>query len=254
MVAQGGVCIADQIAAVAETDGLEVGDQLPSIRSLSSRFGVTTSAVREAMQELQHRGLVKVLPRAGAFLQSPESRESTARSTDETAADPIPGEYNLFHLLDARRVIELELAGRAAERRRLEDLEPIRRTLRRTLEEMAALPAAERRENYVELDLRFHRQLAGLAGNDVLADLHGSLLDRLRPHLERIPWDTERHAETDASHAAIYTALAEGNRGAIQAELRAHLQSAYDGLLREMTHPPIPASDRKTAATCEQGA
>ena len=95
---------------------------------------------------------------------------------------------NLFHLLDARRLVEIELAGRAAERRQLEDLLPVRRAL----EAMAEMPQTERRADYVEQDIRFHVEIARLAGNSVLLTIQQSLLEMLRPHLIQLPWTPER--------------------------------------------------------------
>src|SRR5208283_4993718 len=108
--------------------GLKVGEQLPSIRELAERLEAKPTAVRDALLRAQTMGLVRILPRAGAFLRSTLSGTGLGKTTPVEGLSgilppvPAPEIPNLFHLLDARRLVEVELAGRAAERRCLEDL------------------------------------------------------------------------------------------------------------------------------------
>ena len=142
---------------------------------------------------------------------------------------------NLFHLLDARRLVEVELAGRAAQRRRLEDLLPVRRAL----DAMAGIPATEReRGDYVEHDIRFHVEISRIAGNTVLAHFQQAVLELLRPHLLALPWTAARQDVTDRSHAAIYAALVDGDPARARAEMNEHLSMAYNSLLHDVQTPP----------------
>src|SRR5947207_3055638 len=50
--------------------GLEVGAQLPSIRELADQLQVKPTVVRDALLQAQAMGFLKILPRAGAFLQT----------------------------------------------------------------------------------------------------------------------------------------------------------------------------------------
>lgn len=151
---------------------------------------------------------------------------SQPRSTSE--------QPNLFHLLDARRLIEIELVGRAAQVRRLEDLLP----LRRTLDTMLSLPAHTTREDRITLDIEFHRELARLAGNTVLAAIQQDLLEQLRPHLHNVPKSLHRHDQVDRSHIAIYEALVNADADKARREMHDHLSLAYDGLLRDLQQLP----------------
>jgi GntR family transcriptional regulator, transcriptional repressor for pyruvate dehydrogenase complex len=221
--------------------GLKVGDQLPSIRELAELLEVKPTAVRDALLRAQALGLVRVLPRAGAFLRSslhgPGKRVPTA--PEALAGALLPGSPqetpNLFHLLDARRLVEVELAGRAAERRRLEDLLPVRNAL----EAMAAIPVSKRHHgDYADHDIRFHVEISRLAGNLVLANFQQALLEMLRPHLVALPWDAARQNRTDLSHAAIYAALVAGDSARARAEMLEHLSMAYNSLLQDIQTPP----------------
>jgi GntR family transcriptional repressor for pyruvate dehydrogenase complex len=222
------------ILDLAQTRGLCVGDRLPPIRELAVAVGAKPTVVRDALLQARAMGLVRILPRAGAFLRSlsvAPLTEGLAPTLEEMLAQE---ERNLFHLLDARRLVEIELAGRAAERRRLEDLLPVRRAL----EAMAAVPETERREEYVEHDIRFHIEIARLAGNTVLTTVQQTLLELLRPYLAALPWNAERRERTDRSHAAIYAALVAGDAEAARSEMRVHLSMANDSLLRDVQTPP----------------
>jgi len=229
--------VVDQIVRLIRERGLRPGDQLPSIRNLAETLDQSISAVRNALLQAQARGLVKVLPRAGAFIQARVPAEGPTDDGDSGYAWPAmfaAKQYNLFHLLDARKVIESELAGRAAEVHRLEDLEP----LRRTLEKMAVIPLLERRANYVDLDIQFHVQVARLARTAVLTDILATLLEQLRPYLERLPWSPDRRRQTDRSHSQIYEALVEGEESRVRGEMLKHLDAAYNSLLDELRTPP----------------
>lgn len=232
--------VLDSIWEIVHERGLKIGDQLPSIRELAERLGLKQTAVRDAILKAEAMGLVNVLPRAGAFLRASApaapangaaSDESLAAAFHDVAAN---GEQNLFHLLDARRLIEVELAGRAAERRRLEDLLPVRRAL----EAMLQLPPDAARPEHVTHDIRFHVEIARLAGNHVLFAVQRTLMELLRPHLNEVPRDLQRRTKADRSHAAIYQALVSGDADKARSEMREHLSLAYDGLLRDIQEVP----------------
>src|SRR5271156_5465699 len=58
---------------------LKGGDQLPAERDLAQQFGVSRTAVREAMKTLREKGLVEAYPGRGTFVTN-----ETARSIQQT--------------------------------------------------------------------------------------------------------------------------------------------------------------------------
>ena len=223
---------------------LKPGDRLPSIRDLAERFGVKVGLVRDALLDAQGRGLVKVLPRAGAFVKSLDHSQRPLTSAERLGTrlrELLAAQnLNLFHLLDARETLELALISQSALKGELQDLFP----LRQILGDMAAIPAKQRGERYVQLDVEFHLEIARLSGNAVMAAILCAVLEELAPHLKSLRWSMKRHAETDRSHARLYSALVAGDAAAAQNETRAHLQHAYKSLLNQLRQPP-------TAASCE---
>jgi len=242
--------IVDQIAELIQQQGLQVGDRLPPIRELADRLGHKPTAIRDGLLQAQAVGLVRVLPRTGAFVQRLSANGNSGHMSDfagDFAQSLDASEQNMFHLLDSRRVIELELGSRAIARRQIEDLLP----LRQTLEAMTGIPADERRSNYVELDVRFHLQLARLGGNNVLASALQVILQQLRPYLERLPWNEARRRETDRMHVDIYQTLVDGDAEAFRAVICRHQNSAYDCLMSQVLTPPGCEEPANPATTRE---
>jgi DNA-binding FadR family transcriptional regulator len=217
---------------------LNQGDRLPSIRELAVQFGVKAGVVRDALLEAQGKGLIKVLPRAGAFVVSP-------RRLDPSSAPERIGvrlrelidsqDQNLFHLLDARETLEVQLIAQAARKSDLQDLFP----LRQILEEMASIPSERRSERYVQLDIEFHLEIARLSGNTIISAMLCIIMEELSPYLQELPWSPRRHVHTDQSHASIYSALVAGDVELAQIETQKHLKDAYSTLLDEIREPPV---------------
>jgi GntR family transcriptional regulator, transcriptional repressor for pyruvate dehydrogenase complex len=228
------------ILRVVEREQLLAGDKLPSVRDLARRLKVKPTLVRDALLQAQARGAVRIEPRVGAFMvtTSPAARALTD-SLDAAASAALESTivgrpHNLLHLLDARRVIEVELAGQAAERRRPEDLLPVRHAL----ESLLALPVDAPRAEHVAPDIVFHTELAKVGGNALLAGIQATLMELLRPYLLDVPPSAEHRTTADRSHAAIYTAVVDGDAERARNEMRAHLSLAYDSLLRDLQRPP----------------
>ena len=66
--------IAQQIEQRLLTGDLKVGDWLPPERELAEQFGVSRTAVREAVKALRQKGLVEVQPGRGTFITDGTSR------------------------------------------------------------------------------------------------------------------------------------------------------------------------------------
>ena len=61
--------VADRIQQLIAEDALRPGDKLPGERELAERMGVSRTVVREAIRALSVRGLVKVKPGCGTYVQ-----------------------------------------------------------------------------------------------------------------------------------------------------------------------------------------
>jgi len=141
--------------------GLEPGEKIASERQLSKSLGVGRSAVREATKSLNLLGLLDVRPGDGTYLTG-SSSDLLPRVIEWGL---LLGERQVNDLMEARRYLEVDIAGLAAERRNEEGLS----ALRATLEKMRA--AGSDIAAYVDADVEFHLALANASGNQVLTDL-----------------------------------------------------------------------------------
>src|SRR2546429_859317 len=145
---------------------LKPGDQLPAERDLAQRFGVSRTAVREAVKTLREKGLVEAYSGRGTFVTNGTSQAIRQSLDLMIRINQQEGSANLAEL---RLVLEPEIAGLAASR--------IEEQLLSTMRESVAVMDRNLREPdaYVEADLDFHLALAEAAGNPLIL----SLLDRL---------------------------------------------------------------------------
>ena len=223
------------------SDRLAAGDRLPPIRTLAERFGVTGSAVRDALIQLQTMGMIRILPRSGVFVQSVNFASLVGALADTMDNALVQADASLFHLLDARQLIEVECATAAARRRRLEDLLPIREALAATLaaaEPLDENSSIEARTAHYNADIRFHLAIAELAGNPVLTTMLRSLLSLLKPHLLQIPWSPRRKELTVNAHLELFEALHSGDVEKVGQRMKEHTGMARDSLLRNMWSSP----------------
>jgi len=233
----------------AEALSLGSGDQLPGVRELAEQLSVKPSIVRDALLQAQARGAVRIVPRVGAFLVVTPAETRQLVNEGEAGTGLASGflgrqGQNILHVLDARRLIEVELIGRSARLRRMEDLLPARQAL----QSMLNLPMTADRSEYIELDFRFHAELARPAGNNVLLVLQKTLAESIASHFAALPADLDQRKTSDRFHAAIYAAVAEGNVERAQREMHEHLSTAYDFLMSTLQSPPKNKPARNSKA------
>lgn len=154
--------IAEQIKAYIAAGHLSVGDRLPPERELAQRFGVSRPSVREAMIALEGAGLIDVRTGDGTYVLSVNSTDRWIASGNE------PG---LLEQFEARRILEPELAARAAIRVGEAEIKVLRAAIDESARRFAAGELAD------DADRAFHVQLAAYSGNKMLADVIRELWD-----------------------------------------------------------------------------
>lgn len=137
---------------------LKPGDMLPAERVMAEQFGVSRTVVREAMKALELRGLVEVQHGRGVMVVRP-SADSVADSVLRFLKIE---ESPIWSLHELRSILEVEIAGLAAERRTDEDLQ----TLMDLFKKMSA--SLDAPSEYIEYDFELHRALAEAAHNPLL--------------------------------------------------------------------------------------
>jgi GntR family transcriptional repressor for pyruvate dehydrogenase complex len=149
---------------------LKPGDQLPPERELAEQFGVSRTAVREAVKALREKGRVEAYPGRGTFITDGTSN-TMRQSLDRMMRT---GTEGFAFLAEAREILEPEIAALATTRADEEDLAAMR-------EQVAIMDAAKRDpEAFIEADLDFHLALAEAAGNPIILSLIDSIVGLLR--------------------------------------------------------------------------
>ncbi len=209
------------------------GDRLPSERELGVRLGVSRTVVREALRGLSTKGLVEVRDGAGAFVRSPSSN-LVSELLGICLSHMETGDITSHHILEMRRILEVEMAGLAAKRRQTADLSALRRLLDRMAEPERTA------EEWAKADVDFHDAIAVASQNPLFPIVLRSIAEVLvhaRLLAIRLP-ETPRKALFH--HRRIFKALERGTvRGARQA-MAAHLREAEQTLRRALTHQSAP--------------
>lgn len=200
--------VVDGLLELIEDRGLGPGDAMPTERELAEVFGVSRSVLRQAFGILEDRGLINTLRGSGRYLRDAVPSESVG-------TEAMPGARSRFEVasiadvLEARTLVETQIAMLACERRTSEEAQ----RLTRVAEQLVGW----------EDNVAFHLALASCTHNFMLermvreqmelsSELHQrehyrdpDQLQRMRnDHLE-IAWavtarDTERAEELVRTH------------------------------------------------------
>jgi GntR family transcriptional regulator, transcriptional repressor for pyruvate dehydrogenase complex len=162
--------IVQQVEESIHKGALKAGDQLPPERELAEQFGVSRTAVREAVKALREKGLVEAYPGRGTFITDGSSY-TIRQSLDRMMRS---GHEGFTSLAEVREILEPEIAALATTRAGEEDIAAMR-------EQVAAMDAAKGDpEAYIEADLDFHLALAEAADNAIILSLIDSIVGLLR--------------------------------------------------------------------------
>ena len=168
-------------------------------------IGTSRTPVREALLRLEADGLLKIVPKKGAYV-------------------PPITEAEVEAVMQARGLVEDWCVQRAALSSELLAAELERLVGRQ--EELRQAPLA-----FIECDREFHRTIVRAAGNPVLADFYESLRDRqLRMGLHAIAASEGRTANVLAEHAAIVEAVRSGQAERAASAMALHLSNTLIGL------------------------
>ena len=211
--------VTQQIEDLIVIGHLRPGNRLPPERELAHRFGVSRTVVREAVRALVAKGLLEVRSGSGTIVCSP-----TAQTLAQTMSLFLRvGQRDLDYrkILEVRRLLEVEIAGLAAERRTEEDLEVMK----------AILQEAESggdRDRFVRTDMAFHSALARATYNELFSVLLDSIADvmiTMRQMAFDIP---DAFTRALRYHRAIFEQVKRGDPEGARQAMREHLVEAED--------------------------
>lgn len=151
---------------------LKPGDRLPAERELSEELGVSRPSLREAIQKLASRGLLRSRQGGGTFVVDSLGGSIGGPWTQLLMEHPeLQGD-----LLELRTVIETQAAQWAATRATPADIQRLQNVLAATKAAGEAVDGAAA----AEADLAFHQALSDSAHNVFLSHLTSVLLGLLQ--------------------------------------------------------------------------
>ena len=207
--------IVQQVEESILSGQLKPGDQLPAERDLAQRFGVSRTAVREAVKTLREKGLVEAYSGRGTFVTNGTS-QAIRQSLDLMIR--INQQEGSAHLAELRQVLEPEIAALAAPR--------IEEQLLSTMREAVAVMDRNLHDPdvYVEADLDFHLALAEAMGNPLILSLLDSIVGLLREQRSRIFNVTGGPERGQFHHKRILAAIEKRDPKLAREAMRAHLK------------------------------
>lgn len=198
--------------------GARPGDRLPPERELAAQLGVSRPTVRAGLRALAAMGVVESRHGSGTYIPGGPPRLGTEPL--EFLAD-LHG-FTREEMYEARRVLEVGVAGLAAERVTSDHLASL-------AEEVASLFASMNDpEAFLVHDIRFHRMVAQCARNPLLGSLvemvSALYYERRRATATRA---TDRNLQDAAEmHRRIYQAIRARDAAQAQHLMEQHLKTS----------------------------
>lgn len=203
--------VASRLEELISGGKIGAGKRLPSEKELARQLGVSRPTIREAMIALEIAGLVEVRTGSGIYV-------SKAAPSRTVIIDSGPGP---FELLNARLLIEGEIAANVAVLATIQDLNEIQETI----DEMERAMAAGSQGR--DADQAFHKRIAAVLGNSVLTGLVDTLWSNMfNPMFNKLSERTgllNNQEKTIRDHKAIVAALSTRDALGARTAMRQHL-------------------------------
>lgn len=153
--------VADGIMNLIQETPYKAGDRLPTEKELCESTGAGRNTVREALKILASRNVLEIRQGAGTFVS-----EKQGIPDDPLGFSMVNDHVKLTKdLLQVRIMLEPQIAALAAQCAKENEI----KELEEILEEMEA--AMKKREDYSELDTKFHTKIAQCTHNIVMENL-----------------------------------------------------------------------------------
>lgn len=213
--------VAAEIRAHVSRARLRPGDRIGREEDLARQFGVSRPTLREALRLLASSHLVRASKgRGGGIFVAATPEEGIARSVSESVAGMLSARViDINELLESRLLLEVPLAGLAAQRAGDKDLAELRRLLE---EETASW------DEVGDVDERFHAVIARIAGNRLVAAFVQWVAEVLQPPIRELIEPVVVEDVARQQHEDIVRAIERGDPDAAERAMREHIVYIQD--------------------------
>jgi GntR family transcriptional repressor for pyruvate dehydrogenase complex len=201
------------VQRLVESGEFKAGDKLPPERELAQLISVSRASVRAGLQSLVAVGVVESRRGAGTFVAEGPPLLGVNPLSLFSVLHGIPRE----ELFETRRVIEIDLAGLAAERARGDELAVI------SEEVMEMFASVDDVHRFLVHDIRFHRAVAAAARNPLLAAIMEMVADLFYDQRKKTVDRWRDAPEAAEQHRRIYLAIRAGDVERARTEMDTHL-------------------------------
>jgi DNA-binding FadR family transcriptional regulator len=198
------------------------GDLLPTEEELSNQLGVSRPVVREATKAVTMLGMLRSRQGRGTEVLPDENWNEFAPEVLEARRELQTVDAFLIHLLELRRIIEIEAAALAAQRATAADIDAIRSFL----DEMGE--AGNDAAAFAAIDVGFHDAILAATANRPLRSLLRSIEPALLAARTLSLSEPSRLERSTREHRAILKAIGDGSASAARRAMSSHLSWTAD--------------------------
>jgi GntR family transcriptional repressor for pyruvate dehydrogenase complex len=227
--------VVDQLQNLIVSEKLQPGDKLLPERELAQRFGVSRTAVRDAIRVLSERGLVDVRPGAGTFV---------IQEISDTVAESMgllfqieKSSHKALH--EVREILEVEMAGLAAERATESDVEKIEKAFEK-MQSNVNDPA-----RFIEADLVFHLAIAEATHNRIFLLLLNPIIDLLQKSRRMIVVVPEGPARAMEHHRQVTESIRRKAKVQARQAMSQHMQQIAEDIKTALSQSLPDQPDRQ---------
>jgi GntR family transcriptional regulator, transcriptional repressor for pyruvate dehydrogenase complex len=215
--------VADAIRAWMFGRGLQPGDRLGREEDLAQRFGVSRPTLREALRLLSSAHLIRATkgPGGGIFVAATPEQGIGRSVTDSVASMLSADSIDLDELIETRMLLEIPLAGLAAQRASEDDVAALRAVLE-------AAGDSTQGDAFRGFDTRLHGLIAEIAGNRLARAFTQWIGQVLQPPLHVLIEPAVVDAVVVEQHRDIVRAIERGDPPAAERAMREHLVYLHD--------------------------
>lgn len=207
--------ITERLLTLIKEKALQPGDKLPSERELATTLQVSRPSLREALRALSIMNVVEIRQGAGTYVSSLEP---------ELLLEPLDFVFALDNsifrdLFAARKIVEVGIAGLAAEQITDDEIAELEEWLHISVENV------EKLEVFLEADLKIHEIITEAARNPLLKRFMVSIRQLGLASRKRTVEIANVRSHTVKDHQAIVDALKSRDPKAAQEAMLHHLNS-----------------------------
>lgn len=218
--------VSEQIIKLIQNGTFELGEKLPGENSLSESFNVSRNSIRESLKALQLTGILTSKPGKGTYV----SEQALRNIHNMELISIIENESTLIELMEARLIIEPDLAYLAAQRATDEDIKKLEEVIHKGKKALA-----EKKYSF-DIGMEFHMLILEISRNRILGDFMKSITDHLIAQRAKIMLEhlSEYILEVEmGEHKKMLEFIREGNGEMAKEYMRKHIANSMQIIIEK---------------------